>query len=60
VITIEREREVLSEEPSSIVRSSAGCEGQPCSWVHREGRDREKKREDLMAKSIDQNWMLSS
>jgi hypothetical protein len=50
---------VLSEEPSGIVRSSAGCEDQPCSWVRREGRDREK-REDLLAKSTDQNCMLSS
>jgi hypothetical protein len=50
---------VLSEEPSSIVRSSVGCEGQPCSWVHREGRDREK-REDLLSKSANHNCMLSS
>jgi hypothetical protein len=52
------EREVLSVEPSGIVRSSAGCEDQPCSWVHREGRDREEKREDLLAKSTDKNCML--
>jgi hypothetical protein len=49
---------VLSVEPSGIVRSSAGCEDQPCSWVHREGRDREKKKEDLLAESTDKNCML--
>jgi hypothetical protein len=45
-------------EPSGIVRSSVGCEDQPCSWVHREGRERERRREDLLAKSIDKNCML--
>jgi hypothetical protein len=49
---------VPSEESSGIVRSSTGCKGQPCSWVRREGRDREK-REDMLAKSIDHNCMLS-
>jgi len=33
------------QETSGIVRSSAGCEDQPCSWVHREGREEEKERE---------------
>jgi hypothetical protein len=50
---------VLSEVPSGIVRSSARCKGQPYSWVCREGRDREK-REDMLAKSADHNFMLSS
>jgi hypothetical protein len=45
-------------EPSGIVRSSAGCEDQPCSWVHREGREREEKKGDLLAKSTDKNCML--
>jgi hypothetical protein len=52
------EREVLSAEPSGIVRSSVGCEDQPCSWVRREGRDREKKREDLLTKSAYKKSML--
>jgi hypothetical protein len=45
-------------EPSGIVRSSVGCEGQPYSWVCREGREREEKREDLLAKSTDKNCMF--
>jgi hypothetical protein len=45
-------------DPSGIVISSAGCKGQPCSWVHREGREREEKREDMLAKSADKNYML--
>jgi hypothetical protein len=32
-------------EPSGIVRSSAGCKDQPCSWV-RIGREREKIEEE--------------
>jgi hypothetical protein len=37
-----------------VVRSSTGCEDQPCSWVRREGRKREeRKREYLIAKSAD-------
>ena len=48
----------LSVDPSGIVRSLAGCEDQPCSWVHGEGRDREEKREDLLAESVDKNNML--
>jgi hypothetical protein len=55
-----REREVLSKRAFCIVRSSAGCEDQPCSWVRREGRDREKKKEDLLAKSADQELYASS
>jgi hypothetical protein len=31
-------------EPYGIARSLAGCEGQPCNWVRREGREREEKR----------------
>jgi hypothetical protein len=31
-------------EPSSIVRSSTGCEDQPCNSVHREGKEEEKER----------------
>jgi hypothetical protein len=45
-------------EPSGIVRSLAGCEDQPCSWVCREGREREEKKEDLLAKSTEKNYML--
>jgi hypothetical protein len=47
-------------EPSGIVRSSAGCKDQPYSWVHREGRERERGREDLLAKRTDKNCMLPS
>jgi hypothetical protein len=32
---------VIVEREVCVVRSSAGCKDQPCSWVHREG---EKKR----------------
>ena len=49
---------MLSVEPSGIVRSSARCEDQSCSWVHRKGRDREEKKEDLLAKSADKKYML--
>ena len=49
---------MLSVEPSGIVRSSVGCEDQPCSWVCREGREREEKKEYLLAKSIDKNCVL--
>jgi hypothetical protein len=28
-----------------VVISSSGCEYQPCSWVHREGREEEKEKE---------------
>jgi hypothetical protein len=52
------EREVLSTRALCIVGSSVGCEDQPCSWVHREGRDRERKKEDLLAKTTDKNCML--
>jgi hypothetical protein len=52
------EREVLSVEPSGIVISSTGCEDQPCSWVCRDGRDREEKKEYLLAKSANNNCML--
>jgi hypothetical protein len=49
---------VISVEPSGIVRSLAGCKYQSCSWVHRKGRDREEKKEDLLAESADKNYML--
>jgi hypothetical protein len=52
------EREVLSTRAFWIVRSSAGCEDQPYSWVRREGRETKEKREDLLAKSTDKNCML--
>jgi hypothetical protein len=39
------------EREVCVVRSSAGCEDQPCIWVHREER-REKER-DLQANSTD-------
>jgi hypothetical protein len=45
-------------EPSAIVRYLAGCEDQPYSWVHREGREREEKKGDMLAKSVDKNCML--
>jgi hypothetical protein len=47
-------------EPFGIVRSSVGCEDQPCSWVRREGRERERRREDMLAKSTDKNCMIPS
>ena len=37
-------------EPSGIVRSSVGCKDQPCILVSRKGRDREEKKEDILAK----------
>jgi hypothetical protein len=49
---------VLSVEPSGIVISSVGCEDQPYSWVRRKGRDREKKKEDLLAESAYKNCMI--
>jgi hypothetical protein len=49
---------VLSMRAICIVRSSAGCGGQPCSWVRREGRDSEEKKEDMLAESADKNYML--
>jgi hypothetical protein len=52
------EREVLNMRAFCIVISLSRCKDQPCSWVHREGRDREEKREDLLAKSVDKNCML--
>jgi hypothetical protein len=45
-------------EPSGIVRSSIGCEDQPCSWVCKEGREREEKKEDLLAKRTYKKCML--
>ena len=45
-------------KPYGIVISSAGCEDQPYSCVHREGREREEKKEDLLAKSADKNCMF--
>jgi hypothetical protein len=53
-----REKEVLSTRAFCIVRSLTGCEYQPCSWVHREGRDSEEKKEDLLAESVDKNCMF--
>jgi hypothetical protein len=52
------ENEVLSAKASGIVISLVGCEDQPYSWVRREGRDREEKREYMLAKSADKNCML--
>ena len=49
---------MLSVKPYGIVISSSGCEDQPCNWLRREGRDREKKKEDMLAKSVDKNYML--
>jgi hypothetical protein len=47
-----REREVCCCRRVCIVRSSAGCEDQPSSWVRMEGREeeREKRERDLQAK----------
>jgi hypothetical protein len=47
-------------EPFSIVRSSARCEDQPYSWVPRERSERERRREDLLAKNAYKNFMLPS
>jgi hypothetical protein len=52
------EREVLSTRAFYIVRSSIGCEDQPCSWVRREGRDREDKKEVMLTESTYKNCML--
>jgi hypothetical protein len=52
------ERKVLRVRAFWIVRSSAWCEDQPCSSVHKEGREREEKREDMLTKSEDKNCML--
>ena len=49
---------MLSTRALSIVRYSAGCEDQPCNWVHSEGRDNEEKREYMLAKSTDKNCVL--
>jgi hypothetical protein len=49
---------VLSVEPSGIVISSARCEYQSCNWVYRKGRDREDKKEDLLAESANKSCML--
>jgi hypothetical protein len=49
---------VLSVEPYSILRSSARCEDQSCCWVHRKGREREEKKEDLIPESAKNNCML--
>jgi hypothetical protein len=43
-------------EPSAIVRSLAGCEDQVLQLGAQEGREME--REDLLAKSVDQNCKL--
>jgi hypothetical protein len=51
-------REVLSVEPSGIVRSSAGCKDKSCSWVHRRGRDREEKKEDILSETTNKNCMI--
>jgi hypothetical protein len=49
---------VLSMRAFCTVISLARCEDQPCSWVCREGRDREEENEDILAESIDKNCML--
>jgi hypothetical protein len=54
VIVVNVREKYCAGKASCIVRSSAGCEDQPSSWVGREGREREeRKREDLLAKSAD-------
>jgi hypothetical protein len=57
---IEGERSTEGErEPSGIVRSSAGCEDQVLQLGAQEGREEERwRREDLLAKSADQNCKL--
>jgi hypothetical protein len=57
-LVILSEKEFLSMRALCIVRSSVGCKDQPCSWMHREGRDNEEKREDLLAESEENNYML--
>jgi hypothetical protein len=49
---------VLSTRAFCTVRSSVGFEDQPCSWVCREGRDREEEKKDLLAENTDKNCML--
>jgi hypothetical protein len=41
------EREVLSTRAFWIVRSSAGCEDQPCSWVCTGRGEKERRREKI-------------
>jgi hypothetical protein len=36
---------VIVERELYVVRYSAGCEDQTCTWVRREGREEEKERE---------------
>jgi hypothetical protein len=52
------EREVMSVEPSGIVRYLVGCEDQSCCWVCRKGRERKEKKEDMLAESANKNCML--
>jgi hypothetical protein len=41
------------ERAECIVRSSARCEDQPCSWVRKGGREREREEERYEAKLAD-------
>jgi len=38
-------REVLCRESSLYSGSLGGCEDQPCNWVCREGKEREREKE---------------
>ena len=42
---------MLSMRAFCIVISSVGCEDKPYSWVCREERDKEEKKEDMLVKS---------
>jgi hypothetical protein len=46
-------------KPSGIVRSSTVCEGQVLQLGAQGGQRKREKKEDLLAKSADNNCMLS-
>ena len=45
-------------EPSRIVKSSAGCEGQILQLGAQEGERKREKKEDLLVESANKNCML--
>jgi hypothetical protein len=49
---------VLCVRVFCIVISSSRCEDQPYRWVRREKGERERRRDDMLAKSEDKNCML--
>jgi hypothetical protein len=55
---IVRERSVENESLLVLSDLQLGAKIKSCSWVRRKVGDREKKREDLLTKSVDQNYNL--